>query len=228
MAALMLRLGVWQLDRAEQKRQILAEYQARMAAPPVDLNAMAPRKDMQYYQVVARGKFDTGHQLLLDNRVHQGIPGYQVLTPYRMGDVAVLVNRGWVAGTGYRDKLPAIPLEQVSERIRGRVKLPSEPVFAMSDDVAFAPGWPKVVQYVDPEAMSQALGYELLPYVVLMDAELPGGFVRDWPVVNMQPARHTSYAIQWFGLVLVLLVVYVFMGLRRPGMQEENDEPTGK
>jgi surfeit locus 1 family protein len=228
MAAVMLRLGVWQLDRAEEKRQILADYEARMAAPPVDLNAMVPHDDMEYYRVVARGEFDTAHQLLLDNRVHQGVPGYQVLTPYRIGDVAVLVNRGWVPGTGYRDRLPAIPLDQVPDRIRGRVKIPSEPVFEMTDAVAFASGWPKVVQYVNPAAMSKELGYDLLPYVVLMDAELSGGFIRDWPVINMQPAKHTSYAIQWFGLVLVLLVVYVLVGLRRPGMQEDDNEHTGR
>jgi surfeit locus 1 family protein len=226
MAVVMLRLGWWQLDRAEEKRQILAEYQQRLEAPAIDLNAMAPREDMQYYQVAARGEFDAEHQLLLDNRVHNGIPGYQVLTPYRIGEVAVLINRGWVPGTGYRDRLPPIPLDNAPQRMRGRVKMPSEPVFAMSEAVAFTSGWPKVVQYVDPVVMSRELGYELLPYVVLMDPDLPGGFVREWPVVNMQPAKHTSYAMQWFGLTLVLLVVYVLVSLQYPGSNEENDERT--
>jgi surfeit locus 1 family protein len=228
MAVIMLRLGWWQLDRAEEKRQILTEYQQRLEAPAIDLNAVTPREDMQYYQVTARGEFDTEHQLLLDNRVHNGIPGYQVLAPYRIDGAAVLVNRGWVAGTGYRDRLPPIPLENVPQRITGRVKIPSEPVFAMSEDVAFASGWPKVVQYVDPEVMSRKLGYELLPYVILMDPDVSGGFVREWPVVNMQPAKHTSYALQWFGLTLVLVVVYILTGLQQPGSNEENDERTSE
>jgi cytochrome oxidase assembly protein ShyY1 len=61
-----------------------------------------------------------------------------------------------------------------------------------------------------------------------MDPDVSGGFVREWPVVNMQPAKHTSYALQWFGLTLVLVVVYILTGLQQPGSNEENDERTSE
>ena len=92
----LLALGFWQLDRAEQKREIVNQYRGDKNGVVIRLNAgMRSAGDLEYQRASSVGHYDSAHQLLLDNRVHEGQAGYQVLTPFilRNSDVAVLVNR---------------------------------------------------------------------------------------------------------------------------------------
>jgi surfeit locus 1 family protein len=51
--------------------------------------------------------------------------------------------------------------------------------------------------------------------VLLLDAEIPGGYVREWSPPGMPPSRHFSYAIQWWGFAGVLLVLYFGLNFRK-------------
>ena len=77
------------------------------------------------------------------------------------------------------------------------------------------PGWPKVVQSVDLDRMSAALGQPLLPAVLLLDAGHPACFVCDWrPVAGVDADRHRGYAVQWFALAATLVVISAVLLLR--------------
>ena len=56
-------------------------------------------KRFAFGAVSVAGQFDPAHEILLDNRVLNGKPGYQVVTPLKMDgtELYVLVDRGWVA-----------------------------------------------------------------------------------------------------------------------------------
>ena len=106
-----VRLGNWQWQRGVH-RQAEWDAFARGAdkAMPLDSRGMAdvPR----FQRIILSGEFDPAHQFLLDNRTHDGRPGYEVLTPLHRSDGRiVLVDRGWVAFTGSRQKLPDVTLE---------------------------------------------------------------------------------------------------------------------
>ena len=89
---LLLALGFWQLDRARQKTEWQATFAARSGLPPVPLTEVnVADAAHRYRRVVASGRYDGAHQVLLDNQVRAGQPGYHVLTPLRLdGGAAIL------------------------------------------------------------------------------------------------------------------------------------------
>lgn len=216
---LLLSLGFWQLDRAAQKRALLDAYGARPDDEPVLLNAdFVPNPDWRYRRALVEGQYLADKQFLLDNRVYQGRVGYQVLTPVRLrdGQHAVLVNRGWVPQGATRADLPALPVDQHGAvRVKGLIDLPAADVFVLGEGEDRDPGWPKVLQRVRTELHAQQLGLQLLPLVLLLEADEPDGFVRDWKPVVVGPERHVGYAVQWFSLGAALFIIYIGVNLKR-------------
>lgn len=216
--ALLLGLGFWQLDRAQQKRDLLAAFARRSEAPAVVLSALDPADpDNRYRRVVVRGHYDDAHQILLDNQIHGGRPGYHVYTPLLTAEprAAILVNRGWVPLGESRAERPSLPVVEAAVTVHGRLAQPANPGIRLGDALA-DPGWPKVVPYIDYPILGKVLGYPLSPAVVLLDPDAPAGFVRDWHPAfgGFGPQRHVGYAVQWFALAITLVVIYVIVNLR--------------
>ena len=120
--------GFWQLGRAEAKRQLFATFDAasqeRLADGPVpDEHAAAYR----YQYLTGTGRYDADRQVLLDNMVYKGRVGYQVLTPLRTGNKAVLVNRGWIAADSDRSRVPTLAVDDQQRPVRGRLNLLPRP-----------------------------------------------------------------------------------------------------
>jgi surfeit locus 1 family protein len=213
---LFVMLGRWQWHRGEAKQAVWAEYERNPASVPLgtrDLNSIE-----RFARIGLSGVFEPDHQFLLDNRSHAGQPGYEVLTPFRLNDGRrVLVNRGWVPFTGYRDRLPNVSMtSDAPESISGRIEdLPSGGLAsghaAPDNDAA----WPKVTSFPTHEELAAALGTNLAQRLLLLDPEVPGGYVRDWSPPGMPPSRHFSYAIQWWGFAAVLLVLYFGLNFRK-------------
>ncbi len=214
----LLSLGFWQLDRAQQKREIIKKYQSDKDDTVIELNAdLSSAAGLEYQRATSVGWYDSAHQLLLDNRTHEGRAGYQILTPFilRNSEVAVLVNRGWLPLGASRDRLPDVAVEEGQRTVTGRLKLPPEEVFMLGDEEPRA-GWPYRIQRIHIPALSEELQRTLLPVVLLLDAEEPDGYLRDWrPLVGFGPERNLGYAVQWFGLAAALLVIYFAVNTRR-------------
>ncbi|MEZ5542253.1 MAG: SURF1 family protein [Pseudomonadota bacterium] len=216
---LLVGLGVWQLQRAEWKQGLIDANAARAALAPVELATLQPfAPDDQYRRVVISGHYDLDHQLLLDNRMWQGHPGYEVLTPLQpvAGGAAVLVNRGWVPASPDRSVLPALPGSTAEVRVHATIKLPPEKIFRLSDAEEEQTGWPRVVQQPELAHCASLLGYPLQPVFLLLDSADAHGFRRDWqPVYGVTPDKHRAYALQWLTLALVLAAIYIGVNTRR-------------
>lgn len=219
-------LGFWQLERAEEKLRLQAEYDARASGPPVTVAPYPQRAEqLQFYRVRARGHYDPGYQVLLDNRVHQGRAGYHVLTPLRIegGELRVLVNRGWVPLGADRTQLPHIEAPPGLQEITGIATVPAEQVFSLGDPTPVTRHWPQVWQHMDLRQYAALVPFPVQPVVVLLDPELPGGYVRDWQRLDSGIAVHQGYAVQWFALAAALLGGYLFYGLRAARRQPTPD-----
>jgi len=209
----LLWLGIWQLDRAEEKRILIKfmQYQAQRDAIRLD-GTQVSLNELRHRQVILSGEYDSDHQFLLDNQMREGKVGVHILTPMRIEGtaVSVLVNRGWVP-MSYDRKIKAdLGLSAVENKIRGRVN--SFPVVGFQIEGAEIPsaGWPSIVQVIDREQLSRVLGYPLLPYQVLLDSRSAGGFNRQWKQsYSVSPDKHVAYAVQWFALAFALLVLVV-------------------
>src|SRR5690606_411480 len=86
---LLISLGFWQLAREQEKLALEQQYEARREQLPQALDTLDAQRDLQYTQVWAEGEPDNAHLFLLDNRIHAGRAGYEVLVP-------LLTDSGWL------------------------------------------------------------------------------------------------------------------------------------
>lgn len=219
--ALLVSLGIWQLQRGEFKQALEADHAERAEDAPLLIDGShGSAEGLRYRAVVAEGRLDAGRQFLLDNRTHNGVAGYHVLTPLRLSgqELGVIVNRGWVPVGDSRSILPELPAASGPVRVRGTLWAPRGEAFLLGPSGYENDAWPRVVQHIDFAAMQRALGYELLPYAVLLEEDQPGGFVREWrPYYGIGPDTHRAYAFQWFALAVALAIIYISVNTHRRG-----------
>lgn len=221
--ALFIRLGFWQLDRAEQKQTIIDNQASRSEMLRFSLNEIdINSKDLNYTPVELMGNFDNRYNILLDNRIYDRRAGYHVLTVFhdQTSGQDLLVNRGWVDGMNDRTRLPNIPALDGQFKLRGHIYKPPDNAITLADDDYQAIQWPFVVQKVDLPSLSGAINGTLLPFTIRLDPEpdvgqFPAGFVRDWQLKKIQPEKHLGYAFQWFAMALVLCIIYLKVNLKR-------------
>ncbi len=216
----LLSLGAWQMDRAKQK-QNLVERRAETEVAQllrVDRYTQLGESD-RYRPAVVRGRYLREQQWLLDNRTYHGQAGYHVFTPFRVdGDdqATLLVNRGWVSVGASRKYLPRLEVTSEPVTLQGRFDSPASvglvigevPLSSVADRV--------VVQSLDIAALANEKGIDLLRYALVIDEGQPGGLQYDWsPIPEMGPEKHLGYAVQWFGLAVALLIIYIGVNTRR-------------
>jgi surfeit locus 1 family protein len=203
-AAVLGSLGAWQLRRAAESR-ILGEHFASAAEEPaLDRAPDAITDELRFRRLRVRGSYAPGRQFLLDNRVHEGAAGYEVLTPLKLADDHrwLLVNRGWVPVGPDRSTLPDVAVDAGPRDVTGLIerlprpgmKLGAAPV-ATGDGVA-------VVLYPTPAELAAVLGEPLLDYALLLDGAAADGYVREWRAPGLAIERHLAYAGQWLLLAL--------------------------
>ncbi len=218
----LVSLGFWQLDRAEEKRIIEHEIHKAQAQQALNLNVYltgempASLLEKIYHSAEVEGRYDNEHQFLYDNRTHKGKPGYHVLTPLRLSDskVAVLINRGWIPYTGSRDNIPSIQVTNEKQIFLGKIRKPSQSI-VLSDIRQAAMKFPVTIQNISVAALSRKLGYPLLPIVIELDKAQSLGFVREWQPYYGKIDKHIAYAIQWFLMAAILLFLYVKLNTKR-------------
>ncbi len=208
-------LGRWQWQRGEDKQTVWAEFQRDAPAAAIEGGIdELPR----FTRIELRGHFEPAHQFLLDNRSHRGRPGYEVLTVFVTDSgYRLLVNRGWVPFTGFRDQLPDVSMSATADvTITGRVEeLPVSGLASGRAPPEQGASWPKLTSFPAHEQLQAALGERIARRILLLDAQAPAGYLREWQPPGLDPSRHFSYAIQWWGFATVLLVLYFGLNFRR-------------
>ncbi len=213
--ALFLLLGRWQWQRGAE-RQVQWDAFARGGGPAVPLTGSGLARLERFARVAVRGAYDGQKQFLLDNRSLEGRPGYEVLTILQLADgSAIPVDRGWIPFDGYRDRLPAIPVANDERQVLGRIDhLPSGGLDRGRAPPATAGPWPRLTSFPAKADLQAAYGAPLLDGMLLLDAGEPDGYLRKWRPPGLEPAKHKSYAIQWWGFAVLLLVLYVGLNFK--------------
>lgn len=226
--AILVKLGLWQIDRGQEKQAIVDQHAAAQSAAPRPLQQplIEQRQLQQDDRVEVAGTFRASHYLLIDNQTVAGRVGYHVVALLEVDELRQLipVNLGWVPIPGRRDILPEIDLPSGPQHVHGRVNLPAERPFLLNEQ-QFATQLPQRIQYLELTPLSEALDLELTYFSILLDESADFGFVRDWPVVVSEPHRHYAYAVQWFGLAIAALVIFIIASRRTlpPSRQENNN-----
>lgn len=214
--ALTLALGNWQLRRGDEKVELAARADKRAREPAIQVSTRElAASEVEWRRVEARGTFEPQHAVLLDNRVHHGTVGYQVVMPLRLGDGSryVLVDRGWTAGSRDRTRMPEVKTPRETVTVRGRAIVPSVRFLELSKNVAEGPVW----QNLTIDRYREAKGIPIQPFVIEQDPEdaLADGLVRKWEAPDFGADKHYGYAFQWFALSALILVFYLVTHVRR-------------
>lgn len=214
LVALLVRLGLWQLERAQEKRLLYAQYTAvaHASALPVETTSSAELTKQFWRPVTVTGQY-LPKSLLLDNRVRDGIVGYEVLNPFRLDDARiVLVDRGWIKAPDLRSEWPSVLVPSTTEVLSGRLAPSPSTGIRISNTALIEPGpsgmWR--TQSIDFPALSAALSVKLEPFLVLLDEETGPGYDRRWTLPVADDGKHQAYAVQWFTMAacVPLLLAY--------------------
>jgi surfeit locus 1 family protein len=214
---LFVSLGRWQWARGDFKQALRDQFE-RGSAVAMPLGAQSSAALQRFTRVSVMGRWDVERQFLLDNRTREGRAGYEVLTPLQMDDGRwLIVNRGWLPFSGYRDRLPDVTLAARVVTLRGRLDDLPQAGLASGRAAPDPTGrWPRVTNYPTIPELAGSLGTAALePRVLLLDADQPDGFLRDWQPPGMSPQTHWSYAVQWWSFGVLLIVLYVVLNLRK-------------
>ncbi len=210
-------LGHWQLQRAAEKEAIATHYEQRQRQLPVPFAEIATFEDWAFLPVTLSGRFDREHQFLLDNRVHEGQVGYEVLAPLHLiSGEWVMINRGWIKAPPLRTQLPELPsLPEDEVKLQAEVYVPPGQGYQLAGIESHAQQWPKVVTVFDSEFLGKEIGSELFAYQLRLKGGEPGALITDWPPINVSPAKHRAYAVQWFAMAAALVIWLLFASVRK-------------
>lgn len=218
--ALLLALGGWQLQRADEKSALLASQEARRQAPAQPIGELERSADPAFQRVLLRGYFDGEHSLLLDNRTRDGRVGVELLQPFydQPSGLWLLLNRGWLP---WPDRRTPVSFSTPTGALQLQAWIyvaPGESFQLQADQPGNA--WPQLLTRVDAGALWRQLGRAGWPYELRL---LPGpaAYQADWAVVAMGPEKHLGYAVQWFALAVALACLFIYFGIRNAKEQSD-------
>jgi surfeit locus 1 family protein len=212
--AVLIGLGLWQLQRLQWKEGLIAQIEARVKAEPVSLKEAVAQasagEDVSYLRVRVEGRFDNAKERYLF-AVSDGTPGWHVITPLETPDgEVVLVDRGFVPDA----------LKDPAARSQGELndavtvtalaRPPETQGLFVPDNEIEQNRW----FWRDLKAMTGSMcgddAKDVVP--IFLEAErsdVPGGWPRGGETRLDLPNNHLQYAITWFLLALCLVVIYV-------------------
>ena len=211
-------LGVWQLDRHDQRAARNATVEARADLPVVPVaEALAEAGDpseLRFRRLSATGTY-ADPVLLVDNRSLGGLPGAWILAPLELDDGTVLaVNRGFRFAVDGRVEAPPAPDGEV--RVEGTVAEWEWGGCGVRRDDADRPVGTACLNH---DAATEAFGAEVLPLVVQRQVSEPAeaDVLEPVPAPELDAGPHRSYAFQWFAFAVIVAVVYPLILRRTAG-----------
>ncbi len=217
--AVMIRLGIWQLDRLESRRAFNARVEAQVSQPELDLQGVAldqPLTEMEYRAAFVTGEYDFSKQIALRNQYYNNQWGVHLVAPLQIAgsDRAVLVDRGWIPAADYEsgdwsqyDEPGVVTVQGVIRASRSKADYGSQ------TDPTPVPGGPALQawNFVNIPAISQQTALSLLPvYLQQSPADGPLSIpVRTALEQDLTEGPHMGYALQWFAFAAILGIGYL-------------------
>lgn len=219
-------LGIWQLNRAQQKLDLQARIEAQGQLPPWQMADLLGTDDALaavHRRVRLRGEWVASASVYLDNRQMNARPGFFLVTPLRLqgSSRAVLVQRGWVPRDFTdRNRLPVIDTPTGPIELAGRLAPPPGQLYQLGSVDRGT-----IRQNIDLSAFAQETGLDLLPVSVLQTEGPADSLLREWPTVVLGVDRNHGYAFQWFGLCVLAGILYVWFQFIAPRRKRSSHVP---
>ncbi|MGB2146305.1 MAG: SURF1 family protein [Vibrio toranzoniae] len=226
----LIKLGVWQLDRGNEKlryeQQLLERSQQSSRALDIvlsdwrgtGLRAQEPSspQTLNGLKVDIELATPSGLILLLDNQINQGMVGYVIYmlgeTQTQNGRKQLLIDLGFVAASNDRRKLPQLGNITLPTNMSGRLYVRS--VNPLSQELGLENTTPKRIQNINIQALSQYTGQEVLPFIFQPQSLGSWPYEMLWRPSAMKSEKHFGYSFQWFVMAAVLLFLMLLIGYR--------------
>jgi surfeit locus 1 family protein len=218
-----IRLGIWQLERHNERQATNARIIARLVEAPVSILSLHPDSLVRFKRVRVTGRYDFANEMVLTSRGRHGAPGVHVVTPLRLesSDSAVLVNRGWAySPDGMKIDLSLFREDSNNVVVDGYLE-----EFSTTPGAVSTSSVSNGIRRLDYDSISVRVPYPLSKVIVVQRSDSgdvvavdKGHPVRaDPPPLNAGP--HRAYAIQWFAFALVGVIgtILVLQRDRRRG-----------
>jgi cytochrome oxidase assembly protein ShyY1 len=215
----LVRLGLWQLDRAGEKLAEQASYteSGQLQATPISAVPVAGRAldalQHQNRRVRLAGEYLNDRSIFLIYQTYEQQPGFEIVTPFRSADedMIVLVSRGWSGINSYEELAATLPKITGPQVLEGQLYVPTATEAERANIAGNAERWPLLLRYLNSADISPHFQSPLFPYVVRLAPEQPGVLIRHWPQVLVASNRNFSYALQWFAMALAVLIVSLIL-----------------
>jgi len=219
---LLIKLSLWQWQRAEEKLQHLTQIQnwQQQGAPAFTEFSRYSEADLDGAPLTGTAHWLAPVVWLVDNQIWQGKAGYDVVIPVHVSadhtaipstsDKVLLVNLGWVAAPDSRQQLPAVEIPARIE-LQGvlRTKLGA---FRLGNNLEDSGSWPMRVQTIDVPSLASTLAKPLSNNEsnnvfngVFYQQQSP--FLYHYQPVVLPPEKHRAYALQWLLLAIAVVTV---------------------
>lgn len=215
----LVKLGLWQLDRAQEKRDLQANLVTKSQLAEVALNEALAQANPDQAAVVFLGQPLSQEFLVIDNQKQGRQLGYEILGLYQPEGFSkpILVSRGWLPRKDFYQKVPDIP-EFSDSVIKGNLYFSK----GVNQVISANAQWETFdnkhligqfdMQTIEEKVMQ--MGYDIPSFVVRQKPEIESQFVRNWPLIASPPEKHTAYALQWFAMALALVIIFIVVNLK--------------
>lgn len=231
-----IRLGIWQLDRLEQRRAFNSRVLAQIDQPVLELTGDILDQElasMEYREVIVSGTYDLEKEVALRNQAFGSRPGVHLLTPLQISgsEKVVLVNRGWVPiENGNYESWASYP-EPGLVTVKGMIRASqNRPDYGGRSDPIPAPGESplKAWYFTNIDGISRQVPYLLLPVYIQQagDPSWAGLPYRTQPELDLSEGPHQSYALQWFTFAAILGIGYPFFIRRQERRRQAEGTPS--
>lgn len=231
--AVTIRLGIWQLDRLEQRRAFNARVSAQINQPELLLEGESLQADlynMEFREVIVKGVYDHDQEIAIRNQHWQNQWGVHLITPLRIAgsDQAILVDRGWIPADEYNSGDWSSFQELGEVEVHGVIRRSKEKAdWGSRSDPTPVPGQAPLTtwNFINIDGISRQVDYPLLPAYVQQAPDetwtsLP---YRSEPDVEITEGPHMGYAIQWFTFAAIIAIGYPVL-IRRQTARSLNKE----
>ena len=210
-----ISLGFWQLDRAEEKREIIANYDELLTSEPINLNVKTIYKNWQPITTIGRFK---DIFIFEDNAILSGRAGFKIYHLFENGDGSyVFVHRGFIERNMVKNNLPLINTPKGKQSLEGSVLIKEDNSFVQDIEESDA----RIIQEFNIERLINKFPIlkdrYLHPFLFNLDIRDNKKFLAIEKPVNMAASKHIGYAIQWFGLCIALIILTIYAFRRKDG-----------
>ena len=209
-----ISLGIWQIERANEKKLIIANYDKLLVSAPIALQKNQMLNNWQPIETTGTYEDTIVYE---DNAINNGKAGFKVYHLFRNDDgTFIFIHRGFIERNLIKNNLPEVEIPAEKKSIYGTTLFKQNNTFVKNIEESDS----RIIQEFNASLLIDK--YPMLkdkylhPFLFNLDIRDVNKYQPIEKPVNMTASKHIGYAIQWFGLcaALIILTIYAY---RRKG-----------